>query len=225
MSSQKAHGRSYLHIRTLLSEHHLWLIMNDGHTLPYDWSLHNMHLPRTSLYCIMFHFGVILYRTCGTCLLIYSSITCSKLQTVSKYYQHSIDNHGGGRRQWRLGPRMDWKMYYWNGCSRHNLKTPPNDRHILCGKATEVADALNIPGFKASNGSLHHFNQGIIHGTEKSVVKVVITGWSIHWKLNIQQFLCTAQLLTQRGKSKLKLNILQAIHVVVAAWNAVSSGA
>jgi len=96
MTSQKAHGRN--HIGTLLSEHHLWLIMNDGHTLPYEWSLHNMHLPRTSLYYLMFHFGVILKRNYGMCLLNYSSITlCSLLQIVSKYSQHRIDNHGGGR--------------------------------------------------------------------------------------------------------------------------------
>jgi len=35
----------------------------------------------------------------------------------------------------------------------------PNDGHILCGKATEVAVALNIPGFRASNSWLHHFTQ------------------------------------------------------------------
>ena len=35
----------------------------------------------------------------------------------------------------------------------------PNDGHILRGKATEVAVALNIPGFRASNGWLHHFKQ------------------------------------------------------------------
>ena len=37
-----------------------------------------------------------------------------------------------------------------------------NDRHILCVRATEVAVALNIPGFKASNSWLHHSEQGHI---------------------------------------------------------------
>jgi hypothetical protein len=35
----------------------------------------------------------------------------------------------------------------------------PKDGRILRGKATEVADEPNIPGFKASNSWLHNFKQ------------------------------------------------------------------
>jgi len=92
----------------------------------------------------------------------------------------------------------------------------PNDGHISCGKATEIAVALNIPGFTASNGWLHNFKQR--HNIR---YRKVCSESGVHGMIHSLKAKCTTVLVQSttadiEGKSKLKLNILQAIHVVWA---------
>jgi Tc5 transposase DNA-binding domain. len=93
---------------------------------------------------------------------------------------------------------------------------------ILCGKGTEVADALNIPGFKASNGWLHDFTQR--HNIRYKIVcsESGDHGMIHSLKAKYKNVLVQSTSADIEGKNKLKLNILQAIHEVVAACNSMS---
>jgi hypothetical protein len=93
----------------------------------------------------------------------------------------------------------------------------PNNGHILRGKATEFADALNIPGFKTSNGWLHPFKQRHNIRYRKVCSENGVHGTIHSLKAKYTTVLVPSTTAGIEGKSKLKLNILQALHVVVAA--------
>jgi len=93
----------------------------------------------------------------------------------------------------------------------------PNDRHILRGKATEVAAALNIPGFKASNRWLRNFEQRYNIRYRKVCSENGVHGMIHSLEAKYTTVLVRSTTTDIQGKSKLKLNIPQAIHVVVAA--------